>query len=198
MRHKWTRWLQRRFNSDMAPSPFRLKRFKRSNLAKLFGELNVKTGAEIGVLSGRYSELICQSCPGIELLCVDAWTHYDGDARSKLQDVQDEAYRMAQERLEPFNATLVKAFSMDAVQDVPLESLDLVYIDACHQFDFVMQDLIEWSKRVKHGGIVAGHDYYLFQNAGVVTAVNAYTEAHAIREWYLTADRSSSFFWVRP
>jgi hypothetical protein len=87
---------------------------------------------------------------------------------------------------------------MDAVRDIELESLDFVYIDGNHSFDYVMQDLIEWSKRVRRGGIVSGHDYYHFRNAGVVEAVDVYTHCHGIKEWFLTNEqKSKSFFWVK-
>ena len=35
-----------------------------------------------------------------------------------------------------------------------------VYIDGNHKFDFICPDIIYWSKKVKHGGIVAVHDFY--------------------------------------
>ena len=46
------------------------------------------------------------------------------------------------------------------------------------------------------GGIVAGHDFYTFYQAGVVQAVMAYTAAHRIFAWYVTWDREPSYFWV--
>ena len=79
-----------------------------------------------------------------------------------------------------------------------MESLDFVYIDGNHHFDFVMQDIIEWSKKVRAGGVVSGHDYYRFRNAGVVDAVNTYTHAHQIWEWFITDEpKEKSFFWAK-
>jgi predicted O-methyltransferase YrrM len=70
--------------------------------------------------------------------------------------------------------------SMDAVDDIPDNSLDFVFIDANHAFDYVMLDLIYWTKKVRPGGIVSGDDYFHFKKAGVVEAVDAYTKAHGI------------------
>ena len=92
---------------------------------------------------------------------------------------------------------LIKAMSMDAVRDVPKESLDFVYIDGNHMFDFVMQDIIEWSKRVRPGGIVSGHDYYRFRNAGIIPAVDLYTKMHKIKQFFLTDEKTPSFFWIK-
>lgn len=70
---------------------------------------------------------------------------------------------------------------MEAVKRFKNGSLDFVYIDANHSFNYVMQDLTEWSKKVRVGGIVSGDDYYHFRKAGVIEAVNAYTKAHSIK-----------------
>lgn len=70
-----------------------------------------------------------------------------------------------------------------------------------------MEDLIEWSKKVRVGGIVSGDDYYHFRKAGVIEAVDAYTAAHGIK-FSLTdpysdylRDREGfeqpSYYWVR-
>ena len=74
---------------------------------------------------------------------------------------------------------------MDAVKMFKDRSLDFVFIDANHAFDYVMQDLIEWTKKVRIGGIVSGDDYYPFKKgdqsfAGVVEAVDSYRKAHDI------------------
>jgi len=61
-----------------------------------------------------------------------------------------------------------------------------------------MEDIITWSRKVRSGGIVSGHDYYRFRNAGVVPAVDVYTHAHGIHEWVITDEREASWFWVKP
>ena len=78
-------------------------------------------------------------------------------------------------------------------------SLDFVYIDGAHDFDNVMLDLIVWSRKVKAGGIVAGHDYDRPHKRGVVPAVDTYTRMHGIHEWFLTDQkREASFIWMKP
>jgi hypothetical protein len=171
---------------------------KRLLLAKQFAAKGFTSGAEIGVADGRNSLMLCQNIPGLNLLCVDPWEQYRANPRGGPQDQHDDNYRKARERLASFRATLVRAKSMDAVRDVPLASLDFVYIDGHHGFDYVMQDVTEWSKRVRSGGIVAGHDFYHFKWAGVCEAVDAYTKAHGISEWFVCDEREPSFWWVKP
>lgn len=175
-----------------------LERFSRRNLAKLFCILDYATGAEIGVAEGRYSKRMCDLNPGVELLCVDTWQKYSGNRRGGPQSQHDRNYDIAQRILAPFDTTIVRAFSMDAVRNIELESLDFVYIDGNHDFDYVMRDIIEWGRRVRRGGIISGHDYYHFRDAGVVEAVDAYILAHGIEEWFLTNEsKEKSWFWVK-
>jgi hypothetical protein len=190
--------LHQRFNprSDQIP-PVRIRQYTREKLAGLFGELKFTRGAEIGVADGQNSLTLCRSIPNLELLCVDPWQVYLGNPRA--HDNQEEMFRLAQKRLSPFRTVFVRAMSMDAARDVVDNSLDFVYIDGNHCFDFVMQDLIEWSKKVRAGGIVSGHDYYRFRWAGVVDAVDAYVKAHQIHEWFVTDEKKEiSFFWAKP
>jgi len=176
-------------------------------LLKHFGALGFTKGAEIGVAQGYFSEAMFKAIPGLELICVDSWTPYKGNRWGGSVKRNEHHYGATLERLGKYNAKIVRNFSMNAVRDVKEESLDFVYIDACHAFDFVMQDIIEWSRKVRKGGIVSGDDYYKFKGAGVIEAVDAYTKAHGIK-FKLTdpypdkiQDRGSqeqpSFYWVK-
>lgn len=171
------------------PAPMRVPGLHRVDISKLIGLLGLKRGAEVGVAAGEHSEILCQNIPDIDLLCVDYWAN----AWSK------KLYGPAQKRLAPYNATLVKARSVDAAKDIPTGSLDFVYIDASHDFDHVIEDLVTWGRKVRRGGVMSGHDYDRSHMKGVVPAVDAYTKAHGVGEWYITDQvRETSFIWVKP
>lgn len=179
--------------------PMRIKGFTRESLAKLFGEFGFTKGAEVGVAEGHYSLTLCKNISNLQLNCVDLWdTYYRGNTKLKDRAMQDEALSLAHEKLDPYNVTFIRKASMDAVRDFKDNSLDFVYLDGDHSFDFIMQDLIEWSKKVKPGGIVSGHDAYRFRGAGVVDAVSVYTHCHHIYEWFVCDEREVSFFWQKP
>ena len=80
---------------------------------------------------------------------------------------------------------------MDAVQDFDDASLDFVYIDGAHDFKNVADDVSEWTKKVKIGGIVFGHDYKRSRDTGgkypvdVKDVVQAYTYSHKIDPWFI-------------
>ena len=59
------------------------------------------------------------------------------------------------------NIVKIRKTSVEAAQDFPDASLDAVYIDAEHDEDSVRQDIKTWRKKIKLGGILSGHDYYL-------------------------------------
>lgn len=59
------------------------------------------------------------------------------------------------------NIIKIRKKSMEAVKDFPDRSLDAVYIDGEHDEESVREDIKAWRKKLKFGGILCGHDYYL-------------------------------------
>ena len=157
-------------------SPVRIKGFKRKHLSLLFAELEFKRGAEIGVAEGYHSREICESVPGVELLCVDLWAPYKrGTALLKNQNMQDEAYEEAVINLAPYNARLIRDASDIAAHSVDDESLDFVYIDGDHSYEGAKSDIEVYWPKVKEGGLLAGHDY---ENKNVTRAVHEFKQAN--------------------
>jgi hypothetical protein len=171
-------------------APVRIRTLTRCGLIVQFVQHGLLNGAEIGVDRGRFSEFILKLHPDMHMLLVDPW-------RWKLRG--QSRYESTLRRMEPFGdrARIDRRYSFEAVMDVPDESLDWVYIDGDHTFDYVMTDLIWWARKVRYGGVVAGHDYYRHRGAGVVAAVDVYTQQHGITKWFLTDEKEASFFWVR-
>lgn len=183
-------------NTRQAP-PIRLKKFERSYIPELLAKFNMTKGAEIGVANGYFSEELCK-IPNIDLTCVDTWAVGDDDQSKEIgPTLAEKRYERAKRVLEPLGCKLIRAKSMDAVRDVPYDSLDFVYIDACHEFDYVMEDIIEWARRVKKGGLIAGHDYYRFRRGGVIEAVDAYIKCHRINDCFLTNEITPSWFFCK-
>ena len=72
------------------------------------------------------------------------------------------AERMFLERTKDIkNIVKIRKKSMEAVRDFQDRSLDAVYIDGEHDEESVREDIKEWRKKVKFGGYLMGHDYYL-------------------------------------
>lgn len=191
-------------------NPIEIPNVGRNDLAELFYELQFKTGAEVGVARGYYSKILCESNPNLYLHCIDCWKVYPGyDDYS--QKRLNQFYRIAQEQLANLNCEIVKKFSMDAVKDFELNSLDFVYLDASHEFRDVVNDISEWIKRIKIGGIISGHDYDKSPKVKfkrhVGEAVKGYTESYEIKPWFIlgrkkcprdeSRDKIRSWFWIK-
>lgn len=59
------------------------------------------------------------------------------------------------------NIIKIKKTSVEASRDFEDASLDLVYIDAEHDYNSVNTDVSLWKHKVKNGGILSGHDWTL-------------------------------------
>lgn len=152
----------------------------RLELAKYFAELGFTTGAEIGTEKGRYAEALCRTIPNLKLYCIDYWESYPQYTDFVRPDTFRNIYKIARRKLAQYNCVLIKKFSMDAVKDFADGSLDFVFIDGNHRYDFVRDDIRQWSKKVRKGGIVSGHDYYKTPhgNVGVINAVDEYVKEY--------------------
>jgi hypothetical protein len=179
----------------------------RLELAQHFADLGFKEGAEIGVCDGRYSEILCRTIPGLKLYGVDPYLAYVGYMDYREQPIFDRAYLNAKEKLDKFPGFIwMKMMSEDAAKLIPDGSLDFVFIDANHKYDFVLGDIRAWEPKVRMGGIVSGHDYYNFRSGQVVKAVNDYAKESGVvlrvTEWqkYGTChrdDRRPDWYFVK-
>ena len=172
----------------------------REKLVDLFVEKGLKVGAEIGVEQGEYTEVLCKS--GLEIYAIDAWKAYKGYRDHVNQKKLDGFLEKVKERLAPYNCHIMKGFSLDAIKHFKDGSLDFVYIDANHRFIDIAQDIWHWSRKVRKGGIVAGHDYKIFPGkygldaCHVKYVVDAWAKSNNI-EISATKERTPSWFYIK-
>ena len=123
---------------------------------------------EIGSFAGISSELFALHCK--ELYCVDLWDPYWEITDKQRIEFSEFSFDKMIKNYE--NVYKVKKSSVEASKDFEDGSLDLVYIDAAHDYDSVKQDILTWLPKIKKGGFIAGHDYRYDPNIGVYEAVN--------------------------
>lgn len=134
--------------------------FGRIQLADLLHQLDAKVAVEIGVAAGWYSEVLMKANPQMKLYGVDPWIRYEGYTDYMLAKTFQNLEEQAHQRLDKFpNYTFLKEFSMDALKRFENNSLDFVYLDGNHSDPYISEDIREWFKKIKPGGILAGHDY---------------------------------------
>lgn len=138
----------------------------RDSFPELLNDLGL-TGraAEVGVQAGVFSKVMLDNWRGEKLYLIDAWRQfYTGYEDFGNVNPDGQLHHLA----ETFKATyfhfdravIIKELSEPAADLFNDRSLDFVYIDAAHDDVNVRNDLHAWFRKVKVGGIFAGHDYY--------------------------------------
>ncbi len=204
------KYLKDKFDLDYTqPMPIQIPRVDRETLTEWLHELDFKAGVEVGIASGEYSELIAKNNPQMKVYGVDPHATYSDYTDYIAQPVLNGLKAQAHERLKPYpNYQFIPKYSLDGVKDFEDNSLDFVYIDGNHNFPSVANDIWEWSKKLRPGGIISGHDYYNHKgptDIHVWQAVNGYTNALHITPWFvlgsnnsfdLPRDKSRSWMWI--
>ena len=175
----------------------------RIELGNYFHERGYKVGAEVGVACGFFSEVLCKAIPGLKLYAVDIWDFSPDDDDKTTAKQQKWNYDEARVRLAEYDVKFVKKRSMEAVRLFQDGELDFVYIDASHSFDNSMEDIINWSRKVRKGGVVSGHDYST-KKPGVKLAVDTYVKVHNLKLQVIkynpknpTFNKDPSYYWTK-
>lgn len=122
---------------------------------------------EIGTFLGRSLSYlaveIINSGKNIRLDAVDTW---EGSPLEPFQQEQNEVmnktlYDDFLKNIEPVknHINVVKSDSVEASKLYEDESLDFIFIDASHHYEFVKADIQAWYPKLKKGGYIGGHDY---------------------------------------
>lgn len=119
---------------------------------------------EIGSWKGKSSAFMCveiaNSGKQIDFCCIDT---FEGSVEHQNNPELPYLYDIFKSNMKPLEGYYrdMKMPSMEAVQKFENESLDFVFIDGSHEYEDIKNDIIFWLPKVKRGGILAGHDYYL-------------------------------------
>ena len=184
----------------------------REDLPQFCIDMGYKVGAEIGVQAGIFLELFCHA--GLKMYGIDPWHNYEGYwGEGAFAKENEDLYNGCVEMAKKYDCTLIKKTSLDALADFADNSLDFVYIDGNHDFRYVADDLYEWTKKVRPGGMIAGHDYFyaqkrVYDNIHVKYVVDAFTKCYKINQWYVLGrkskvapdekrDKFRSFMWLK-
>jgi predicted O-methyltransferase YrrM len=136
---------------------------------------------EIGSWKGRSAAFmaveIANSNKNIEFTCIDTWLgspeHQDLEIIKK--DILFEEFCKNIEPVENF-IKIKRKESTEAAKDYDDKSLNFVFIDANHEYEFIKQDIKAWFKKIKKGGVLAGHDYSEQHWPGVKKAVDEFSK----------------------
>lgn len=143
--------LKKKFNGDRV-----------SMMAQISQEFSNGFGVEVGTFKGEFSKQILDIWNGT-LYMVDVWRGLDVDYEdsSNHSYFNENTYDQTIKNISGFEdrAIMIRSTSESASHIFKDCSLDFVYIDANHAYDFVKNDIKFWFPKVKNGGYLLGHDY---------------------------------------
>ena len=114
-------------------------------LIKLINENKFEVIAEIGVEHCEIGRRVIKECPSVKhYICVD---------KNKIAGEEEDAFILSRQCI------FVNAYSHVAARFFSDKCIDLVFIDASHDYDSIKSDVESWIGKIKSGGIISGHDY---------------------------------------
>lgn len=125
------------------------------------------TGVEVGVFRGEFAHQILSTWGGY-LYGIDSYNN--GEEVHLLEEARNLNTKY-EHRYE-----IVVCLSIHGPSWVP-DGLDFVFLDADHSADAVAADIKAWYPKIRHGGLLCGHDYDE-KEPGVRTAVDEFLAAN--------------------
>jgi hypothetical protein len=133
---------------------------------------------EIGSWKGKSAAFmaveIINSKKNISFDCIDIWkidNKYIKDDNPESNILYEIFIKNIQSLSNVINP--IRMDSIEASKKYEDNSIDFVFIDANHDYDYVKKDIEAWFPKVKTGGVIAGHDYHKHWK-GVVKAVDEF------------------------
>lgn len=127
---------------------------------------NVNIAVEVGVWRGDYTSIIIAMLQPNKFYGVDPYRIFD-DYKDQPdpneyanQQNLDKLFERVQNRYARWpNAELMRTTGVEAAASFEDNSIDFVYIDGDHTYEFVRKDIAAWWPKVRPGGILSGHDF---------------------------------------
>jgi len=126
------------------------------NASNFFGDREI-TGIEIGVAAGTFSRMLLRKLNLKKLYLIDPYRWYD-NVNFTINDLS-KFKKQCKKKLKKYdNKTFIQLPSQEASELFKDESLDFIYIDGDHHYDFIKADIALYWPKVKKGGMLGGHD----------------------------------------
>lgn len=143
-----------------------------NEICSVIGDTQNKIMIEVGCYIGESTRVWASNFKKVYAL--DPWLKgkgYDSsDVVSESMSIEVE-YEFDKNLKDFNNVSKIVDFSYNFSKILANQSVDFIYIDACHQYKDVLQDIKLFLPKVKSGGYIGGHDYNP-PTPGVIQAVN--------------------------
>jgi hypothetical protein len=154
-------------------------------------------GIEIGVHQGANAYMLLTECSNIgKLTAIDPFLPYYDVDHFVGQEYVESNYLATLENLSTFGdrCEVIRARSIDTNNRFDDESMDFVFIDGDHSIRGLLADLIAYEPKVKKGGIVAGHDYWI---EDVRIALQAWVNMNKMDANTIKFADNSCWYWTK-
>jgi Methyltransferase domain len=174
---------------------------------------------ELGVFEGEFSEYCYKALHPTLHTLIDFWDYdsysfeldgspqmaelssiyteyFGGDGKKGLSD----AYEKTKARFrDAANVAILKMDIAQAAERFPDGSLDVIYLDANHTYEFVLRDLYTWFPKLRKGGLFICNDFFESasasrQNIGVIPAFTTFSKRFDVFPLALTAGSWSDLY----
>jgi hypothetical protein len=157
-------------------------------------------GAELGVWRAENLCYILNECSNIKkIYAIDPYLPYMDGTRWVSEEEQSAVKNTADSEINKYNLKdriiSLQFQSDEASSHIENNSLDFVYVDGDHSFEWAYKDFVNYYPKVKIGGIFAGHDYSC---EGVLEAIIKFSSENGIDyKKELIECTNDSWFWYK-
>lgn len=139
-------------------------------LDQLCKTIDAKHVVEVGCKEGRTSAYLLRNNPNLTVTAIDPWRPIENTAESYADWDFSEIERTFWKNIgdDKDRCRMLRFTSIEAAAQI--ESADLVFIDAGHDYPNALQDIRVWWPKIRDGGMLTGHDYQ-HKFPGVMRAV---------------------------
>ena len=141
----------------------KLEENRETVIPQILNKIGARQAVEVGVFKGQFSKHLLENWAG-QLWMVDPWRAFEegeGYVDASNHKEHETAWLETIKNIEGYEARafMLRGLSSDMASRFRDGSLDLVYIDGNHAYDWVKEDIELWWPKLRPGGVLAGHDY---------------------------------------
>jgi len=123
-------------------------------LADMINRNGYKRIVEVGVDKGETTKYLLEHCDLKYYVLVDNNFNSELEAELRARKLVKKCPAC------PRPVEILKMDSVEAAKKFRDKEFDLVFIDASHDYQSVLNDILAWKPKVREGGIICGHDFF--------------------------------------
>lgn len=181
--------------------------FYYGNVESLGRLISANSVIECGVALGSHAHDLLTNLPSISYIGVDSYQHgYDNsdpfvsEVEASLgmtgQIAMDSLFEAVRDSLELFGnrARLVRQDSIEFAHSVDDRTIDLVFLDDNHTYEYVSDELVNWWPKVRSGGVLCGDDYWM---PSVKSAVDSFASSNDLPLRFIAKNQYLTYFFQK-